>query len=231
MVNHGVSRACGTCKQRRKKVSVAPLGFPPLLTRVQCDETRPVRPQCMTQISSCSLISLKVCKACIRVKRPCLGYKSEIDLRFRHYQSDYNVLSPVKPPSKSMPSDARHIPECLEWLSDDELDDRALEFFVQDFCLRPIDPSLSRGYLADVAARLLSMDRSSATANAARIVSLDSLGQRFNRSSLRYRAQWIYQKELIAFQTRMADETTARSTESLVVTSLFGLYEVCHSSL
>lgn len=111
-------------------------------------------------------------------------------------------------------------------MTDDELDSRALEFFVEDFCVRPRDSSLSRGYLSDTADRLLSKDQNSAIANAARIVSLDSLGQRFNRYSLRRRAQWLYQTELIAFQERMGDETTARSTESLTVTALFGIYEV-----
>ena len=111
-------------------------------------------------------------------------------------------------------------------MSDAEIGSRALECFVEDFCIQPRDPSQSRGYLSDLAESITNNSACSAVRSAALIVSLDSLGQRLSRRELRRRAQRLYQRELIAFQRRMANEATVHSSESLTITALFGLYEV-----
>ena len=169
----------------------------------------------------------QVCRACLRSKRHCLGYRSDADLLFRYYQSGTAVVTQPESCTSngSSPDSSRHS-ERLESMSDDEIDSRALECFIEDFCIRPRDPSQSRGYMSDLAEKIAAHSACSAVRNAARIVSLDSLGQRLNRRELRHRAQWLYQRELITFQRRMANEATVHSSESLTITALFGLYEV-----
>lgn len=145
---------------------------------------------------------------------------------FRHYNHDGEKVLPkhLQSVSTSMPSPPASPQE--QYMTDEELADYALDVFFRDYCVHPADPALSRGYLQGVAAMIRKSGGNSGIANAARIIGIDGIGRRWGKEPLKQKAQWLYQAELRAFQTRMSDESLAHSTESFMIITLFGLYEV-----
>ncbi|OCL02966.1 hypothetical protein AOQ84DRAFT_303720 [Glonium stellatum] len=84
MVNYGVSRACETCKQRRKK------GIYSTFNRMNYTN--------------------ESCNRCVKASRVCLGYKDDSNLLFRHWDGAKNTDSStpaLAEPSRATPQNQR----------------------------------------------------------------------------------------------------------------------------
>jgi hypothetical protein len=161
----------------------------------------------------------------VRTKRQCL-YKSQSDLVFRNVYSESHEMGRTQaqqPLSIEYPTPPLS-PE--KNTSSQDLDRQALDTFLRDYCVAPCHPSISRGYLQKAANIIRSQGSRCEVARAGRIVALDGLGRRRGRRELVEKAQWLYQAELRAFQERMSDPRLACTTESIVMITLFGIYEV-----
>jgi hypothetical protein len=162
----------------------------------------------------------------LRSKRECLGYKSDTNFIFRDGISSRAAIQP-KPRAHKPRNQLLELNPCEA--TDQELESLALEFFLQDFCVKPTALGLSRGYFQRIATAVRDRGPASRVAKTARLVALEGVGRRWNRPSMRQRARQLYQDELLSFQSRMSDETVLRSEETLMIITMFGLYEVIAS--
>ncbi|KAI9148244.1 Transcription factor dbaG [Paramyrothecium foliicola] len=162
------------------------------------------------------------------MKWECLGYTEETGLMFHYHRTE--VIS-SKAKYRLAPPESLALTHGSLWgqPTDDNLERRALDVFIHDYCLQPADPLLSRGYLQGVLKTIRETGTKSAVSNAARIIALEGIEFRYGRPLLRRKAQWLYQMELRAFQRRMVGQFSSRSVESICVAILFGLYEIISS--
>jgi hypothetical protein len=155
----------------------------------------------------------------VRSKKECPGYKSDSELLFRDGAPD-RANTRTRSPRERI---ATLIPSLV---SDSELEELALEYFQRDYCVRPVDAAISRGFFQRTAMAIREGGEASRVSRAARIVAMEGLGRRWNKPSVRQRARQLYQDELASFQSLMTDEIELHSIESLMVVTLFGIFEV-----
>ncbi|KAL7655163.1 hypothetical protein ACMYSQ_007123 [Aspergillus niger] len=180
MVNYGVSRACETCRKRRKK----------------CDEGRPA------------------CSRCLQSGRICLGYRSNDELRFRHY-----VVPANKPVQLLFPPQSRIVTT-----------NDPVGLFLDQYVVCSRDSRVSRGFLDGLPSLLASVHPSSDLVRAVEIVAWATLGNKISRPDLLARARRQYTGLLCSFQDLLhCCQLRAPTVEALVIAILLGLYEIVSS--
>ncbi|KAH8674132.1 hypothetical protein BX600DRAFT_457059 [Xylariales sp. PMI_506] len=199
MVNYGPSRGCISCRRQRKK----------------CDGARPS------------------CQRCLNAKRTCRGY--EEGPSYHHRMHDPH-------PSSSMTSKAlkcslpRRVPlpgtdilpedKLPAEISEAESDSLALRAFFYDYCIIPINPDLSRGFLSDVEMMAQRLGPNSNLVRACQAVSYVGHGKPLNRPYLVNKAKTMYQRLLRSFARAIENLDSANPRELKLVAMLLGIYEL-----
>ncbi|KAI1614931.1 hypothetical protein EDD37DRAFT_402492 [Exophiala viscosa] len=198
MVYHGVSRGCETCKRRRKK----------------CDEARPV------------------CNRCIKAKRTCLGYKPVSDLIFRTQRFDrgnnHPIIQQLHTNNGHRVTVAIRRPPVLtltEWHTS-EFEQTARDSFLQNYCIVPSDPSLSRGYLDGLPRLIEHYGPLSELSRVLTIVAFASYGNKHRRPEVAEKAKILYFELLQSFRSSILNVRTSNIVGSLMTAVLLGLYEI-----
>jgi len=150
-------------------------------------------------------------------------YQNETERLFRPYhgQGDSNAQCQysVKNPPRPHPAKMQLCPSA-------DVDQLALAVFLQDYCLAPRDPLISRGYLSSLQSMLLAGSSKSNLAEATRLVALSSLGNKLRNLAITRRACLSYPGLLRSFQATISHNPTMSTVESLTIVVLLGLYEV-----
>ncbi|KAL3459651.1 hypothetical protein BJX64DRAFT_264482 [Aspergillus heterothallicus] len=218
MVYFGPSRGCETCKKRRKK----------------CDETRPS------------------CLRCINTHRVCRGYEAHANgnLIFRQHES-LQSPSPVSPgigsghspqpptPFKSLArkcslpartpvpgTDILPIDFGPKEVPPELMEECALRAFFYDYCIVPINPTLSRGFLGGLEPLVRRVGMHSQVARACQAVGYASHGIKLSRPFLSRKGEEAYHVLLRALAGAIRDPKAVDRRQTAVMAILLGLYEM-----
>ncbi|KAL2844091.1 hypothetical protein BJY01DRAFT_264094 [Aspergillus pseudoustus] len=161
--------------------------------RKKCDEARPT------------------CTRCAKAGRVCLGYRSYVDLQFRHYKGPTTYPSPSASPSG--------------------VTDNAVAIFLEEYSVSPTDPCISRGFLSGLPALLADAEPSSDLVCATEIVAWTSLANQTSNDDLKVKARQQYISVLHSFQGWLFScQVHAPTAEALAIAILLGLYEIISGS-
>ena len=111
-------------------------------------------------------------------------------------------------------------------LGNAQLEQQALDIFIEEYCVEPADPTISRGFLNGLKSLIAYTGETSDVAQAARAVSLVGLGNRTSTPAFRRKAEILYGDLLRSFATTLSNPNTSNSVESLMTAVLMGLLEV-----
>ncbi|KAL3446437.1 hypothetical protein BJX65DRAFT_131202 [Aspergillus insuetus] len=207
MVYFGPSRGCETCKKRRKK----------------CDETRPS------------------CLRCLNTNRVCRGYDAHANgnLVFRQHDqrppTEKTHALPFNPMARKcslparvpVPGSSILPPDILpKEVPREIMEECALRAFFYDFCLVPINPTLSRGFLSGLEQMVHRLGMQSQVAKACMAVGYASHGIKLFRPFLVQRAEELYYDGLRSLAHAMKDSHAINKEETVVMAILLGLYEI-----
>jgi len=107
-----------------------------------------------------------------------------------------------------------------------EFEQTARDFFLQDYCIVPSDPSLSRGYLDGLPRLVEHYGPSSELSRVLTIVALASYGNKYRRPEVAEKAKILYFELLQTFRSSILDVRSSNIVASLMTAVLLGLYEV-----
>ncbi|KAL2859229.1 hypothetical protein BJX68DRAFT_226018 [Aspergillus pseudodeflectus] len=207
MVYFGPSRGCLTCKKRRKK----------------CDETRPS------------------CLRCLNTNRVCRGYEAHANgnLIFRQHEHQSSAQPPRPLPFNSMarkcslpvrvpaPGSSSLPPDILpKEVPRDVMGECALRAFFYDFCIVPINPTLSRGFLGGLERMVHRSGLQSQVAKACMAVGYASHGVKLFRPFFVQEAEELYHELLSALAQAIRDPGAIDKEQTVVMAILLGLYEM-----
>ncbi|KIX09256.1 uncharacterized protein Z518_00335 [Rhinocladiella mackenziei CBS 650.93] len=203
MVNRGISRACDTCRRRRKRVRNGQIlsNVTRAYLSCQCDETRPI------------------CTRCQKANVTCLGYRSEKELIFRRSYS--GPVSVTALPPAGLPREFRHF----------QIEECALTAFFHNYVVPPANDFLSRGYLAGLESLLVLAGPEAEISQACKMVAFASLGNRHNIPALLYKSRLLYANLLRSFATTVSIAKSTNVVESFLTAVLLGLYELITANL
>ncbi|KAL2833573.1 hypothetical protein BJY01DRAFT_225053 [Aspergillus pseudoustus] len=209
MVYFGPSRGCETCKKRRKK----------------CDETRPS------------------CLRCLNTNRVCRGYEAHANgnLIFRQHESQSTPggIAPHLLPFKSMArkcslparvpvpgSDVLPLDVGPKEVTPELMEECTLRAFFYDYCLVPINPTLSRGLLGRLELMVNRLGLQSQVAKACQAVGYACHGIKLSRPFLLQKAEELYYGLLSSLAHAIRDPKAVNKEETAVMAILLGLYEM-----
>ncbi|EED12122.1 C6 transcription factor, putative [Talaromyces stipitatus ATCC 10500] len=125
------------------------------------------------------------------------------------------------PGTDTIPDDAppNEIPDHL-------IEELALRAFFHDYCVIPVNPALSRGFLARLEPMVHRLGLQSPVANACKAVAFACHGLKLSRPFLTQKAETLYH-ELLGFLARSIQNCAATAgPEMFVIAILMGLYEM-----
>ncbi|KAI2818316.1 hypothetical protein CBS115989_5211 [Aspergillus niger] len=156
----------------------------------------------------------QACSRCLQSGRICLGYRSNDELRFRHY-----VVPANKPVQLLFPPQSRIVTT-----------NDPVGLFLDQYVVCSRDSRVSRGFLDGLPSLLASVHPSSDLVRAVEIVAWATLGNKISRPDLLARARRQYTGLLCSFQDLLhCCQLRAPTVESLVIAILLGLYEIVSS--
>lgn len=120
-------------------------------------------------------------------------------------------------------ADLQHVPQDYDVA---QIEDCALAEFFHHYTIKSEDPSVSRGYLAGIEARVRAADPSDGISQAAKVVALASLGSRLKWATLLEKARSLYVEALTSLSTDLSNGALTDISEPLATAVLLGLYEV-----
>ncbi|KAI2908560.1 hypothetical protein CBS147347_7572 [Aspergillus niger] len=151
---------------------------------------------------------------CLQSGRICLGYRSNDELRFRHY-----VVPANKPVQLLFPPQSRIVTT-----------NDPVGLFLDQYVVCSRDSRVSRGFLDGLPSLLASVHPSSDLVRAVEIVAWATLGNKISRPDLLARARRQYTGLLCSFQDLLhCCQLRAPTVEALVIAILLGLYEIVSS--
>lgn len=179
------------------------------------------------------------CLRCLKTGRTCRGYENNGDLIFRQHEAQQNKSSPFQLPFKStarkcslparVPAPGSDIvPEDgpPKEVSESVIEDCALRAFFHDYCVVPMNSSLSRGFLGGLELMVHRLGLQSQVANACKAVAFASHGLKLSRPFLTRKAEMLYHDLLGSLARSIQNPDVASSSETMVISILLGLYEV-----
>lgn len=111
-------------------------------------------------------------------------------------------------------------------ISDNRLEEQALDLFLAEFVVESRDREQSRGFLDGMQSLLTRVNPDSSLASAAKAVLLASVGNRTGRKTLVDHAQREYGRLLHKFTHSLSGGAEVVSIETVYTAVLLGLYEV-----
>lgn len=120
-------------------------------------------------------------------------------------------------------TDLQHVPQGYD---EAQIKDRALTDFFHHYTIKSEDLSVSRGYLDGIEARIRAAGPHDGISQAAKVVSLASLGSRLKWTLLLDKARSLYVEALTSLSTAISNGALADISEPLATAVLLGLYEV-----
>lgn len=188
--------------------------------------------------------SAQSCLRCLKIGRTCGGYDQTGNDKFRQYehptaksvppQYPFNSIArkcslspriPI-PGTGNIPEDAppSEVPEHL-------IEELALRAFFHDYCVVPVNPALSRGFLAGLEPMVQRLGPQSPLADACKAVAFACHGLKLSRPFLTEKAEMLYQTLLGSLAHSIQDGATSRTPEIFIITILLGLYEVTYYAI
>lgn len=179
------------------------------------------------------------CLRCLNTNRSCGGYENDGNLIFRQHEPKVGPNIPLRqtfqsiarkcslPPRVSLSgSDTkpREVPVCA-------MEEFALRAFFYDYCIVPINPSFSRGFLGELERMVHQQGLQSQIAKACKAVAFASHAIKLNRPFLTRKAEELYQELLSALAEAIRYPNLAQRADTAVMAILLGLYEVLPSSI
>ena len=200
----------------------------------QCDEGRPASPdQHLAQHLSLTNSS-KVCNACLKSNRVCIGYEEDSSILFRHHKlaerfsaSRTPSIPPLVPVHERYTSQLHND---MQNLDDSAIETVALHVFFRVLCVRSADLSISRGFLHGLQSLIEQHGDSSDLAHAARTVASVTIGNKLRRQNLLRQAEHSYGDLLRSLHYALSESEKANTPQTLMTAVLLGLYEVRISS-
>jgi hypothetical protein len=116
-------------------------------------------------------------------------------------------------------------------LSDKEVHDTALRAFLYEYCVVSVNQSLSRGFLDGLEPMLHRLGPESKLAKACRTVAFASHSIKLRRPSLYSQAESWYCELLGVLAEAVESPAIAKTSETVMIAILLGLYEVRHSAM
>jgi hypothetical protein len=107
------------------------------------------------------------------------------------------------------------------------MEECVLRAFFYDFCIVPINPTLSRGFLGGLEQMVHRLGMQSQVSKACMAVGYASHGIKLFRPFLVQRAEELYYEGLRSLAHAMKDSHAINKEETVVMAILLGLYEVC----
>ncbi|KFA71345.1 hypothetical protein S40288_08961 [Stachybotrys chartarum IBT 40288] len=199
MVFHGPSRACGTCRRRRKK----------------CDETRPSCLRCIKAKRACTGYESGADRT-FRRHDPHSGPVTrarKCSLPKRAVVPGTNVL-------------IDDVDVLIAVITEEQRSDYAVRSFLYDFCIAPSPFGASRGFLAGLEQILAALPADAVLARACKAVSHVTHGQPLQRPQLVRVAEEDYQQLLGALAGALKSPLSATSPETKLTAMVLGIYEM-----
>ncbi|KAK5064980.1 hypothetical protein LTR84_000815 [Exophiala bonariae] len=222
MVNHGMSRACVGCKQKRKK----------------CDEGRPTHvfparasnkhlanfDTSLAWLYVDRLTFIQACQRCLKRGDGCFYPNTALQF-FRHEYDDKRRSATRIRPRKCADISLLSQPSSDRLDQKVDIDQLAITICVEEYTAISQDLSVSRGYLSSLRAMILMLGPGSIIAESARLVGLVTLGNKLQRPDIVRRASVLYPYILRSFQLAISKTPSSSTVESLTTIVLLGLYE------
>ncbi|KAF2228418.1 hypothetical protein EV356DRAFT_538131 [Viridothelium virens] len=111
-------------------------------------------------------------------------------------------------------------------ISEEKVEELALRAFIYDYCVVSMNHNLSRGFLDGLELMLHRLGLHSDLAKACMAVSFASHGIKLCRPSLTEKAETMYHELLVSLAKALENPSVANSAESLMITTILGLYEM-----
>ena len=118
------------------------------------------------------------------------------------------------------------VPSLLENLNWLEIESRAFQTFISDYCIPSSNRTVSRGYLNGLECFIEKAGPESCVAKSCRILSLANLGKKTASPGPVQRAEMLYLDLLPSFRQTISDEGNSTTIHSLITAVMLGLYEV-----
>ncbi|KAK0516280.1 hypothetical protein JMJ35_000883 [Cladonia borealis] len=179
--------------------------------RKKCDETRPS------------------CLRCITAQRTCGGYEDGTNCMFRQYDGQDGDPVPFKSMARKCSLPVRVSGPGIDKpqeISDEKVEEFALRAFFYDYCIISTNHSLSRGYFDGLELMVQRLGWQSDLAKACKAVGFATHGTKLYRPGLMRKAEVFYYTLLGSLAKAIADPAFVKTTESLMIAVLLGLYEM-----
>ncbi|KAL3476659.1 putative C6 transcription factor [Aspergillus californicus] len=111
-------------------------------------------------------------------------------------------------------------------VSVEAMEQYALRAFFHDYCCAPINPTISRGFLGGLELMVHRQGIRSQVSKACKAVAFASHGVKLSWPFLTRKAEELYQSLLLSLADAIRDPKVAVSTDTAVMTTLLGLYEM-----
>ncbi|KAL2831551.1 hypothetical protein BDW59DRAFT_182191 [Aspergillus cavernicola] len=111
-------------------------------------------------------------------------------------------------------------------VTNEAMEEYALQAFFYDYCLAPINPTFSCGFLGGLEVMVHRLGRQSPVSKACQAVAFASHGLKLTRPFLTRKAEELYQSLLRSLAHAIKDPKMANKTDTAVMAILLGLYEL-----
>ncbi|KAL4783589.1 hypothetical protein BJX76DRAFT_368333 [Aspergillus varians] len=106
------------------------------------------------------------------------------------------------------------------------MEEYALRAFFYDYCITPVNPEVSRGFLAGLESMVHHQGLQSQVAKACKAIAFASHGLKLNRPFLTRKAEELYHELLTTLAHAIKDPTLINRADAAVMAILLGLFEM-----